>query len=191
MSDFKTRLDYNDFLRDVPDFPKPGILFKDITPLLSAPAAFGASIADLCDLAAQYQPTHIAGIESRGFLFGAPMAQQMGISFIPVRKPGKLPWDTYSCEYELEYGKNTLELHTDASAAGDRVLLIDDLLATGGSADAAIQLLRKTGAEIVQPDDDLAGHQRFSTRGSSSKTAQAGSPDSASFRPTIPMILPS
>jgi adenine phosphoribosyltransferase len=146
---YQTRLDYSEFLRDVPDFPKPGILYKDITPLLQDPKAFGASIADLCDMAASAGATQIAGIESRGFLFGAAMAAHMKLGFLTIRKPGKLPWQTFSESYDLEYGQDTLEIHTDSSGAGERVLLIDDLLATGGTAAASVKLLRRTGAEVV------------------------------------------
>jgi adenine phosphoribosyltransferase len=143
------RLDYRAYLRDVQDFPKPGILYKDITPLLQDATAFGACIHDLCDLAASAGATQIAGIESRGFLFGAAMAAQMELGFITIRKPGKLPWQTFAQSYDLEYGQDTLEIHTDASCAGERVLLIDDLLATGGTAAASVKLLRRTGAEVV------------------------------------------
>ncbi len=143
------RLDYVTYLRDVPDFPKPGILYKDITPLLQDAQAFSACIEDLCDMAAQVGATQIAGIESRGFLFGAAMAAQMELGFLTIRKPGKLPWQTFAESYDLEYGQDTLEIHTDASSAGERVLLVDDLLATGGTAAASVKLLRRTGAEVV------------------------------------------
>ena len=137
------------YLRDVPDFPKPGIIFKDITPLLADPAAFEAVIAELCAVVQHLRPSHIAAIESRGFLFGAPMAQQLTLPLIPLRKPGKLPWHTYSESYELEYGTNTLEVHQDAAGPGDRVVLVDDLLATGGTIVASINLVRRLGAEAV------------------------------------------
>jgi len=143
------RLNYNQFLRDVPDYPKPGILFKDITPLLQDAKAFATCIDDLAALAGGLDATHIAGIEARGFLFGAPLAIKMGLGFLPIRKPGKLPWKTFSASYDLEYGQDTLEIHTDASAAGERVLLVDDLLATGGTAGASVKLVRRTGAEVV------------------------------------------
>lgn len=143
------RLNYADFLRDVPDYPKPGIVFKDISPLLQDARAFATCIDDLADLAAGLNATHIAGMESRGFLFGAPLAIKMGLGFLPIRKPGKLPWKTFAESYDLEYGQDTLEIHTDASAAGERVLLVDDLLATGGTAAASVKLVRRTGAEVV------------------------------------------
>lgn len=143
------RLNYADYLRDVPDYPKPGIVFKDITPLLQDARAFATCIDDLANLAEGLGATHIAGMESRGFLFGAPLAIKMGIGFLPIRKPGKLPWKTFAESYDLEYGQDTLEIHTDASAAGERVLLVDDLLATGGTAGASVKLVRRTGAEVV------------------------------------------
>jgi len=137
------------YLRDVPDFPKPGILFKDITPLLNAPAAFRASITALEELARPLAPTRVAAIESRGFLFAGPLAERLDIGLVPLRKPGKLPWRTLAGSYELEYGTNTLEVHEDAAGPGDRVLLVDDLLATGGTAAAGVRLLRRLGAEVV------------------------------------------
>ena len=145
----KPSLDYAAYLRDVPDFPKPGIVFKDITPLLLNPAAFNAAVDDLCGFAREMGSTHIAGIESRGFLFGAAMAARLDQGFIAVRKPGKLPWKTFSESYDLEYGQDTLEIHQDAAAPGDRVLLVDDLLATGGTAEASVKLVRHTGAEVI------------------------------------------
>jgi len=138
-----------DFLRDVPDFPKPGILFKDITPLLGDPGAFARAVQELCNGVRALRPTHVAAIESRGFLFGAPMAEKLGAALIPLRKPGKLPWKSESETYELEYGTNTLEIHADASGPGDRIVLVDDLLATGGTASAAVNLLRRLGGEVV------------------------------------------
>ncbi len=142
-------MDFGLHLRDVPDFPKPGIVFKDITPLLKDPAAFRASIEALGELCAPLAPTAIAAIESRGFLFGAPLAERLGLPLVPLRKPGKLPWKTLQESYELEYGSSTLEVHLDAAGPGDRVLLIDDLLATGGTAAASVKLLRQLGAEVV------------------------------------------
>lgn len=147
--DFQPRLNYADHLRDIPDYPKPGIVFKDITPLLQDAKAFAACIDDLADLADGLKATRIAGMEARGFLFGAPLAIKMGLGFLPIRKPGKLPWKTFAESYDLEYGQDTLEIHTDASAAGERVLLVDDLLATGGTAGASVKLVRRTGAEVI------------------------------------------
>lgn len=137
------------WLRVVPDFPQPGIRFQDITPLLQDPEAFRATVDALEPPAASLRPTAIAGIESRGFLFGAPLAERLGLGFLPVRKPGKLPWRTFRESYTLEYGSGALELHQDAADAGQRVLLVDDLLASGGTAAAAISLLRRAGAEVV------------------------------------------
>ena len=139
-----------DCIRNVPDFPKPGIQFKDITPVLSNPAAFDASIEAL---AAPYKNSNIdlvVGIEARGFIFGTPVARLLGVGFVPIRKPGKLPWKTHSTSYELEYGSDALEIHADAVAKGQRVLVVDDLLATGGTARAACDLLEEMGADIVE-----------------------------------------
>jgi len=132
-------------IRDVPDFPKPGIVFKDITPLLQDPTAFGTTIQRLADTARTHPFDLVCGIESRGFLFGAALARDLGKGFIPIRKPGKLPWKTASESYELEYGKDTIEIHVDAAPGGKRVLMVDDLLATGGTMAAAVKLVQKVG----------------------------------------------
>lgn len=132
-------------IRDVPDFPKPGITFKDITPLLGNPEALRASIAQLAEHVAHVDFECIAGIESRGFIFGAALATHLSKRFVPVRKPGKLPAPTFSVEYELEYGTDALEIHQDALQSGERVLILDDLLATGGTAAATVRLIRKAG----------------------------------------------
>jgi adenine phosphoribosyltransferase len=137
-------------IRDVPDFPKPGILFKDITPLLHDPSVFAFVIELMAAPHKLDRPDIIAGIESRGFIFGAPLALQMGIPFVPIRKPGKLPWKTRSASYELEYGKDTIEIHEDAIISGQRVLLVDDLLATGGTMAAACELVSSLGGEIIE-----------------------------------------
>ena len=142
-------IDLNKFIRDIPDYPKPGIIFKDITPLLQDADALRQSILDMAVIAKRYDVTHIAGIESRGFIFGSALAVELGLGFLPIRKPGKLPWKTFAEAYELEYGSDKLEIHVDASAAGERVLLIDDLLATGGTAEASVKLIRHTGAEVM------------------------------------------
>ena len=141
--------DFAQYLRDVPDFPKPGIVFKDISPLLGNVRAFEAAVEHLSDAVRHLRPTHLAGIESRGFLFAAPMSGPLGAGVIPIRKPGKLPWKTYSESYELEYGSDSLEIHVDAAEPGSRVLIVDDLLATGGTAAATVNLVRRTGAEVV------------------------------------------
>lgn len=136
-------------IREVPDHPKPGILFYDITPVLSTPAAFGACIDVLCERYTDSRLDRIVGMESRGFLFGCPMADRLDVGFVPVRKPGKLPRAVESVSYELEYGTDTLEIHADAIEPGQRVLVVDDLLATGGTAKAALDLVRRLGGEVV------------------------------------------
>ena len=136
-------------VRDVPDFPKPGIIYKDITPLLQDGAIFSALIDYLAQPYRNNVPKYVAGIESRGFIFGSALAAELGCGFIPVRKAGKLPYKTIRQSYSLEYGEATDEIHEDAAAPGDRVVLIDDLLATGGTAQAAVSLLEKLNAEII------------------------------------------
>jgi len=136
-------------IRDVPDFPKAGILFKDITPMLADPKAFVASIDVLVEYYADQRPDVIVGIESRGFIFGAALAARMAASFVPARKPGKLPWITDKIEYELEYGTDILEMHVDAVPTGAKVLVVDDLIATGGTAWAACELVKKQGGELL------------------------------------------
>jgi adenine phosphoribosyltransferase len=142
-------IDLRDYIRDIADFPKPGILFKDITPLLAAPAAFRAAIDRLEEEFAGRQIDVIAAAEARGFIFGAPLALEMGAGFVPIRKPGKLPYATIALEYQLEYGTDRLEVHTDAFGPGRRVLLIDDVLATGGTMRACRDLVTSTGALVV------------------------------------------
>ena len=142
-------MDLKAFIRDIPDFPKPGILFKDITPLLADPGAFDATLAALERGAAEKNPACIVGIESRGFVFGAPLALRMGLPFVPVRKPGKLPAAHLSVEYSLEYGENQLDIHADAMAPGTRAYIVDDLLATGGTALAAAKLVELVGGVVA------------------------------------------
>ncbi|HEY0160250.1 MAG TPA: adenine phosphoribosyltransferase [Thermoanaerobaculia bacterium] len=137
------------FIRDVPDFPKPGILFKDITPLLRSPGALDTTCELLAEPFRRGGVNLVAGIESRGFIFGSIVAQKLGAGFVPIRKPGKLPWTTRRHEYVLEYGKDALEIHDDALAPGDRVLVIDDVLATGGTLAAATNLVRGFDATLV------------------------------------------
>ena len=137
------------FVRDVPDFPKAGILFRDITPLLANAEAFGQAVQAMADPVLTLQPTHVLGLESRGFIFGSALAQELGIGFVPARKPGKLPMATHQEAYGLEYGADALEIHTDAFKAGDRVLIVDDVMATGGTAAAAQRLVQRTGAQAV------------------------------------------
>lgn len=135
-------------IRDIPDFPRAGILFKDITPVLSSPEAMREIIERFHDFAREKQPTVIIGIESRGFVFGMPLALAMGLPFVPVRKSGKLPYQTIREEYALEYGTNSMEVHTDAITPGDRVVIVDDLLATGGTASAAKRLVHRLGGTV-------------------------------------------
>jgi adenine phosphoribosyltransferase len=137
------------FIRDVPDFPKPGIVFKDITPLLRSPRALERSIHELAEPYRRAGITIVAGIESRGFIFGGCVARFLGAGFIPIRKPGKLPWTTRRNEYILEYGTDALEIHDDALTKSDRVLVVDDVLATGGTAAAASTLVRDFDATLV------------------------------------------
>lgn len=136
-------------LRDVPDFPKPGIIFKDITPLLGNGKLFKKVIGELADECAAKGITKIVGIEARGFIFGAALAYAMGIGFVPCRKKGKLPYKTVSTSFELEYGSAVIEMHCDALSCADKVVVVDDLLATGGTSNAAIDLVRQLGAEVV------------------------------------------
>lgn len=141
-------MDLRTYIRDIPDFPKPGILFKDITPLLSAPEAFQQAVDQLCAHYKDRQVDAIAAAEARGFLFAAPMALKMKKPLVPLRKPGKLPYRTYAFQYALEYGEAELHVHVDGVNTGDRVLLVDDLLATGGTLKAACQLVEKAGGEV-------------------------------------------
>ena len=141
--------DLRQLIRSVPDFPKPGIVFRDITPLLANPTGLDQAVGRL---AAPYRDRNVdlvAAIESRGFIFGAAVARQLGAGFVPIRKPGKLPAATTKASYQLEYGSDTIEIHTDAISPGQRVLLLDDLLATGGTMAAACQLVQGLGGEIV------------------------------------------
>lgn len=136
-------------IRDIPDFPKPGIIFKDITPLVQDPACLQHAVLELIKPFKKANITAVAGMEARGFIFGSIAAWELGIGFIPLRKPGKLPYDVQSVAYSLEYGEACLEAHIDAIKPGDRILLIDDLLATGGTAKASCQLVEKLGGEVV------------------------------------------
>jgi len=148
MSNTRRELKLEDYIRDIPDFPKPGIVFKDITPLLASGEAFCASIEQLaCHIPEDIDA--IVGIESRGFLFGAGLSQHGCIGLVPVRKPGKLPADVHGIDYELEYGVDRLEIHRDSLSSGHRVVIVDDLLATGGTVRATIDLVRQLGAEVV------------------------------------------
>ena len=142
-------LDLRDFVRDVPDFPSPGILFRDITPLLASPEAFHSAVLAMAEPFRERPPDKVLGIEARGFMFGAAIARELGVGFVPVRKPGKLPRETFRVSYGLEYGKDSLEIHTDACRAGETVLIADDVLATGGTAQAAGELADRLGARVA------------------------------------------
>ena len=142
-------MDLRSYIRDVPDFPKKGILFKDITPLLGDPGALRMAIDGLADRFRTARINRVVGIESRGYIFAPAIALRLEAGFVPVRKPGKLPCETVAEEYALEYGTDRLEMHADAVAKGDRVLIVDDLLATGGTASATRRLAERLGAEVV------------------------------------------
>jgi len=161
----KSYQDALQLMRFIPDFPKPGILFQDITPILSDGPAFSAVIAELISRTSTVD--YVAGVEARGFIFGAAIAQELGVGFIPIRKRGKLPHESISRSYGLEYGEAELEIHRDAIAPGSKVLLIDDILATGGTIGAAIELLIELGADItdvafVSEIDGLNGRLQIS-----------------------------
>ena len=160
-------MDYiRDLIRDIPDFPKEGILFKDITPVLSDIKALRLSIEEMSKPFMNQKIDVVVGIESRGFIFGAPIADKLDAAFVPIRKPGKLPWNTEKVEYELEYGTDTLEIHKDAINEGQNVLIVDDLLATGGTAEAACKLISKIkgtikGLVILVELDFLKGREKL------------------------------
>ncbi len=154
-------------IRNIPDFPSPGIQFKDITPLVKDPATLRLAVHQLLHPFLGERLTAVAGMEARGFIFGSLVAWELGVGFVPLRKPGKLPFQVQSASYDLEYGSATLELHVDALGPGDRVLLIDDLIATGGTAAASCELIEQVGAEIagcafVIELDELKGRQKLS-----------------------------
>ncbi|WP_424892464.1 adenine phosphoribosyltransferase [Streptomyces sp. XH2] len=136
-------------IHDVPDYPKPGVMFKDITPLLADATAFAALTEALAEACGRHGATKVVGLEARGFILGAPAAVRAGVGFVPVRKAGKLPGATLAQAYELEYGTAEIEMHADAVGPGDRVLVIDDVLATGGTAEASVRLIRRAGAEVA------------------------------------------
>lgn len=142
-------MDLKSLIRDIPDFPKPGILFRDITTLLCDPEGLRYTVDCLAEKCSPFSPDYVIGMESRGFLFGVPLAYQLGVGFIPVRKPKKLPSAVYRAEYELEYGTDCLEMHQDALAEGQRVIIVDDLIATGGTAKATAQLVEQAGGVVT------------------------------------------
>ena len=143
-------MDFKKYIRDIHDFPKQGIVFKDITTLLSNPEILNKAANELYDFVKTQKIDKVIGLESRGFLFGPLLAAKLNAGFVPIRKPGKLPHDVLSVTYELEYGTDTLEIHKDSILPGERVLLHDDVLATGGTAKAALELIRELGGEVVQ-----------------------------------------
>lgn len=160
------QLDLKDYIRDIPDFPKPGILFRDITPLLASPTAFREAIRRLADPFRDRDIDAIVAAEARGFIFAAPLALEINTAFVPIRKPGKLPYETHAFHYDLEYGSDTLEMHIDGVANGQNVLVVDDLLATGGTVEACCKLLEKCGANVVGTAffialDSLGGAERI------------------------------
>lgn len=142
-------MNLKDTIRTIPDYPKPGIMFRDVTTLLGQPRAFRRAVDEMVQPYAGTRMDKVAGIEARGFILGGAAAHQLSAGFVPLRKKGKLPWKTMTESYELEYGVDEMEIHEDAIKPGERVLLVDDLIATGGTAEAAIKLLRRAGAEIV------------------------------------------
>jgi adenine phosphoribosyltransferase len=159
-----------DSIKTIPDYPKAGILFRDVTSLLENPLAYVSSIELLVERYLDKGVTKIVGTEARGFLFGAPVALALGVGFVPVRKPGKLPRQTISESYELEYGTDKLEIHTDSIKAGDKVLVIDDLLATGGTIEATVKLIRRLGGEVIDAAfvidlPELGGETRLARQG--------------------------
>ena len=144
----ETSINLRDYIRDIPDFPKPGIVFKDITPLLLAPDAFKLAIQQMADHYRDQAVDVVVAAEARGFIFAAPLALELGVGFVPIRKPGKLPFDRHSHSYELEYGTDTLEMHIDGIQAGENVLVVDDLLATGGTVTACCKMVEQCQANI-------------------------------------------
>ena len=162
-------MNLKDFIRDIPDFPEPGILFRDITPLLGNPAAFDQAVSELVEICSEPDFDIVVAVESRGFIFGAPLARQLGKPLVPVRKAGKLPAATHTVEYDLEYGSNILEIHTDAIIPGQRALVVDDLLAIGGTLSAAVQLVEACGGvasrlAVVIELSFLGGRSRLAGR---------------------------
>ncbi|PWV97586.1 adenine phosphoribosyltransferase [Hoeflea marina] len=173
MSDLQSELMAS--IRTIPDYPKPGILFRDITTLLGAPRAFRRAVDELVHPYAGLRVAKVAGIEARGFILGGAMAHQLSAGFVPIRKKGKLPHETVSVAYSLEYGVDEMEMHKDAFLPGESVILVDDLIATGGTAEGAVKLLRKMGADIVAACfvidlPDLGGRKKLEDLGVSVRT---------------------
>ena len=142
-------MDLRDYIRSIENFPRDGISFKDITPLLADPEAFENAVGHMAKIAATLEPDIVVSIESRGFIFGAPISLRLGVPFVPIRKQGKLPHTTNRLSYDLEYGTDVIEIHRDAITPGQKVVLVDDIIATGGTAEAALNLIESMGAEVV------------------------------------------
>jgi adenine phosphoribosyltransferase len=164
-----------DLVRTIPDYPKQGVLFRDITTLLQNPNGFRQAVDELVQPFAGLGVNRVAGIEARGFILGGAVAHQLSVGFVPIRKKGKLPWQTISVEYELEYGTDEVEMHIDGLEKGDRVLLVDDLIATGGTATAAVRLIRDAGGEVMGSSfvidlPELGGRSRLEALGVSVRT---------------------
>ena len=163
-------MDLQKLIRTIPEHPKPGILFRDITSLIEDAEGFSQTIDDLVRPLQDLEIERIAGIDARGFILGGAVAHRLSIGFIAIRKKGKLPWSTHTVEYELEYGTDAMEIHTDSVSPGDRIYIIDDLIATGGSACAAVELIRRSGGEVVGASfvidlPDLGGRKRLEALG--------------------------
>jgi len=157
-------------IRTIPHYPHQGIMFRDITTLLKDPVGLKATVDEIARRASEHKIQKVVGIESRGFIIGAPVAYRLGVGFVPIRKKGKLPAETIGHDYELEYGADRVEIHTDAISKGERVLLVDDLIATGGTAEAAVTLIRKMGGEVVEccfviDLPDIGGRKRLEKMG--------------------------
>jgi len=168
--DIRNQLDLKQLIRNIPDYPKPGIMFRDITTLLADPKGLRATVDELIWPFLKGDIDFVAGIEARGFILGGAVAHELGLGFVPIRKKGKLPWKTIGKEYSLEYGVDTIEIHADAIKPGDRILLIDDLIATGGTADAAIELIKESGGQMIAAAfvvdlPDLGGSARLKDKG--------------------------
>ena len=168
--DVRNLMDLKSMIRNIPDYPKPGIMFRDVTTLMADPKGLRATIDELIWPFLKSDIDYVAGIEARGFILGGAVAHELGLGFVPIRKKGKLPWKTIGKEYSLEYGVDTIEIHADAIGEGDRILLIDDLIATGGTAEAAADLIHTSGGEIVAAAfvvdlPDLGGSKRLKDKG--------------------------
>lgn len=173
--DVRNQLNLQSLIRNIPDYPKPGIMFRDITTLIADPKGLRATIDELIWPFLKTDIDYVAGIEARGFILGGAVAHELGLGFVPIRKKGKLPWKTIGKEYSLEYGVDTIEIHADAIGKGDRILLVDDLIATGGTADAAIELVKDSGGDLIAAAfvvdlPDLGGSKRLKDKGVSVHT---------------------